>query len=67
MSAVVWRGISVDVSTQATVLLLVPYGTTEEDVHVAIEQNSLVARVRGHPPIVKVGSVTIGPHAPSQR
>lgn len=38
---------------QATVLLLVPYGTTEEDVLVAIEQNSLVARVRGQPPIVK--------------
>ncbi|KAH7102832.1 hypothetical protein BKA62DRAFT_829098 [Auriculariales sp. MPI-PUGE-AT-0066] len=38
---------------QATVLLLVPYGTIESDVNVAIEENSLVARVRGQPPIVK--------------
>lgn len=35
-------------------LLHVPYDTTEDDVLVAIEQNSLVARVRGQPPIVKV-------------
>ncbi|EMD34136.1 hypothetical protein CERSUDRAFT_86877 [Gelatoporia subvermispora B] len=38
---------------QATVLLLVPYETTEEDVHVIIERNHLVAGVRGQPPIVK--------------
>ena len=42
------------ITLQATVLVLVPYGTTEDDVHVAIENHSLVARVRGQPPIVKV-------------
>ncbi|KZT73151.1 hypothetical protein DAEQUDRAFT_762502 [Daedalea quercina L-15889] len=38
---------------QATVLLLVPYETTEDDVSVVIERNFLVAGVRGQPPIVK--------------
>ncbi|OCH94453.1 hypothetical protein OBBRIDRAFT_769889 [Obba rivulosa] len=38
---------------QATVLLLVSYETTDEDVSVIIERNHLVAGVRGQPPIVK--------------
>ncbi|KZT07632.1 uncharacterized protein LAESUDRAFT_650981 [Laetiporus sulphureus 93-53] len=38
---------------QATVLLLVPYETLEDDVLVMIERNHLVAGVRGQPPIVK--------------
>ncbi|GBE87811.1 hypothetical protein BKA93DRAFT_829545 [Sparassis latifolia] len=38
---------------QATVLLLVPYETVEEEVTVAIERNHLVAGVRGQAPIVK--------------
>ncbi|TDL25778.1 hypothetical protein BD410DRAFT_784801 [Rickenella mellea] len=38
---------------QATVLLLVPYETQPEDVHVVIEQNYLVAGVRGQQPIIK--------------
>ncbi|KZV87186.1 hypothetical protein EXIGLDRAFT_208470 [Exidia glandulosa HHB12029] len=46
-----WRMLTTH--SQATVLLHVPYDTTEDDVLVAIEQNSLVARVRGQPPIVK--------------
>ncbi|KAH9838418.1 uncharacterized protein C8Q71DRAFT_751049 [Rhodofomes roseus] len=38
---------------QATVLLLVPYETAEDDVSVVIERNFLMAGVRGQPPIVK--------------
>ncbi|KAI0691525.1 hypothetical protein C8T65DRAFT_670430 [Cerioporus squamosus] len=38
---------------QATVLLLLPYETVEEDVSVTIEENYLVAGVRGQPPVVK--------------
>ncbi|KIJ52526.1 hypothetical protein M422DRAFT_26108 [Sphaerobolus stellatus SS14] len=38
---------------QATVLLLVPYDTLPEDISVIIEQNYLVAGVRGQPPIIK--------------
>ncbi|KAF8525848.1 hypothetical protein BU17DRAFT_41320 [Hysterangium stoloniferum] len=38
---------------QATVLLLVPYETLPEDVSVIIEQNYLVAGVRGQPAIIK--------------
>jgi len=38
---------------QATVLLLVPYDTLPEDISVIIEQNYLVAGVRGQAPIIK--------------
>ncbi|KAH7930198.1 hypothetical protein BV22DRAFT_1079523 [Leucogyrophana mollusca] len=38
---------------QATVLLLVPYETTREDVVVVIERNYLLAGVRGQQPVVK--------------
>ncbi|KAI0710008.1 hypothetical protein C8Q76DRAFT_86342 [Earliella scabrosa] len=38
---------------QATVLLLLPYETVEEDVSVVIDENYLVAGVRGQPPVVK--------------
>jgi len=38
---------------QATVLLVVPYETQEEDVAVVIEKNYLLAGVRGQQPIVK--------------
>ncbi|KAJ8453841.1 hypothetical protein ONZ51_g13371 [Trametes cubensis] len=38
---------------QATVLLLLPYDTVEDDVSVIIEQEYLVAGVVGQPPIVK--------------
>ncbi|RPD61083.1 hypothetical protein L226DRAFT_534730 [Lentinus tigrinus ALCF2SS1-7] len=38
---------------QATVLLLLPYETVEEDVSVIIEENHLVAGVRGQPSVVK--------------
>ncbi|ETW83089.1 hypothetical protein HETIRDRAFT_474236 [Heterobasidion irregulare TC 32-1] len=38
---------------QATVLLLVPYETPDEEVQVTIERNHLVAGVRGQPPVVK--------------
>ncbi|KAI0264487.1 hypothetical protein BC834DRAFT_883346 [Gloeopeniophorella convolvens] len=38
---------------QATVLLLVPHNIKEDELHVTIEQNILVAGVRGHPPIIK--------------
>ncbi|THV03214.1 hypothetical protein K435DRAFT_817376 [Dendrothele bispora CBS 962.96] len=38
---------------QATVLLMVPSDTTEEDTSVVIERNYLIAGVRGQPPIVK--------------
>jgi hypothetical protein len=38
---------------QATVLLVVPYETLEEDVTVVIEKNYLLAGVRGQNPIVK--------------
>ncbi|PIL29777.1 hypothetical protein GSI_07982 [Ganoderma sinense ZZ0214-1] len=40
---------------QATVLLLLPYETAEEDVSVIIEENHLVAGVWGQPPVVKAG------------
>ncbi|RDX57589.1 hypothetical protein OH76DRAFT_1395432 [Lentinus brumalis] len=38
---------------QATVLVLLPYETVEEDVSVIIEESHLVAGVRGQPPVVK--------------
>ncbi|EJF64649.1 hypothetical protein DICSQDRAFT_178276 [Dichomitus squalens LYAD-421 SS1] len=38
---------------QATVLVLLPYDTVEEEVSVIIEENHLVAGVRGQPPVVK--------------
>ncbi|KAH8994881.1 hypothetical protein EDB92DRAFT_2085163 [Lactarius akahatsu] len=38
---------------QATVLLLVPYSTNEGELHVIIEQNILVAGVRGQAPLIK--------------
>ncbi|KAH7911083.1 hypothetical protein BJ138DRAFT_1086309 [Hygrophoropsis aurantiaca] len=38
---------------QATVLLLVPYETSREDVVVVIERNYLLAGVRGQQPVVK--------------
>ncbi|CCM04311.1 uncharacterized protein FIBRA_06482 [Fibroporia radiculosa] len=38
---------------QATVILLVPYETLEDDVSVVIERNYLIAGVRGQNPIVK--------------
>ncbi|KAH9959599.1 hypothetical protein BC827DRAFT_1260996 [Russula dissimulans] len=38
---------------QATVLLLVPYNTKEDELHVTIEQDTLVAGVRGQPPLIK--------------
>ncbi|KAI0330219.1 hypothetical protein GY45DRAFT_1251316 [Cubamyces sp. BRFM 1775] len=38
---------------QATVLLLLPYDTVEDDVSVIFEQEYLVAGVAGQPPIVK--------------
>ncbi|KAG8213416.1 hypothetical protein J3R82DRAFT_11918 [Butyriboletus roseoflavus] len=38
---------------QATVLLLVPYETTKEDVVVVIERDYLLAGVRGQQPVVK--------------
>ncbi|TFK72918.1 hypothetical protein BDN72DRAFT_815321 [Pluteus cervinus] len=38
---------------QATVLVMVPYDTQEEDLLVAIERNHLIAGVRGHAPTVK--------------
>ncbi|EGO24297.1 hypothetical protein SERLADRAFT_449067 [Serpula lacrymans var. lacrymans S7.9] len=38
---------------QATVLLLVPYETSKEDIVVVIERNHLLAGVRGQQPIVK--------------
>ncbi|KAH9031069.1 hypothetical protein EDB84DRAFT_1493443 [Lactarius hengduanensis] len=41
------------VQHQATVLLLVPYSTNEGELHVIIEQNILVAGVRGQAPLIK--------------
>ncbi|KAI0279730.1 hypothetical protein BGY98DRAFT_1089100 [Russula aff. rugulosa BPL654] len=38
---------------QATVLLLVPYNTKEDELHVIIEQDILVAGVRGQTPLIK--------------
>ncbi|KAI0303811.1 hypothetical protein B0F90DRAFT_1709211 [Multifurca ochricompacta] len=38
---------------QATILLLVPYNTKEDELQVIIEQNILVAGVRDHPPLIK--------------
>ncbi|KAK0469846.1 uncharacterized protein EV420DRAFT_1497012 [Desarmillaria tabescens] len=38
---------------QATVLLMVPYDTQEEDMSVVIERNYLIAGVRGQAPIIK--------------
>ncbi|KAH9945247.1 uncharacterized protein BXZ73DRAFT_96236 [Epithele typhae] len=38
---------------QATVLLLLPYETTDEDVAVTIDEKYLLAGVRGQPPVVK--------------
>ncbi|PFH53060.1 hypothetical protein AMATHDRAFT_138121 [Amanita thiersii Skay4041] len=38
---------------QATILLMVPYETHEEDIVVAIERNYLVVGVQGKPPVVK--------------
>ncbi|KAH7884517.1 hypothetical protein F5I97DRAFT_1890037 [Phlebopus sp. FC_14] len=38
---------------QATVLLLVPYETSKDDVVVVMERNYLLAGVRGQPPVVK--------------
>ncbi|KAI9000578.1 hypothetical protein BD414DRAFT_574146 [Trametes punicea] len=38
---------------QATVLLLLPYDTVEEDVSVIVEEEYLVAGVVGQPPVVK--------------
>ncbi|KAJ3552089.1 hypothetical protein NM688_g4346 [Phlebia brevispora] len=38
---------------KATVLLLVPYDTSEDDIAVVFERNFLVAGVRGQPPTVK--------------
>lgn len=47
---------------QATILLLIPYETLDEDVVVAIERHHLVAGVRGQDPILKgrlYGSVDV--------
>ncbi|KAF8623675.1 hypothetical protein AX17_007373 [Amanita inopinata Kibby_2008] len=38
---------------QATILLMVPYATHEEDIVVNIERNYLVVGVQGQPPVVK--------------
>ncbi|KAF8920272.1 hypothetical protein CPB85DRAFT_1274267 [Mucidula mucida] len=38
---------------QATVLLMIPHGTLEEDMSVIIERNYLIAGVRGQSPIIK--------------